>query len=87
MTVGVAAAWSLADRWPGREDTRRVWVHTCSQDGPTAMANYERRGFKVFKTETEPKEETPTPAPGRAPDRPTGIAPVPPGSPVVAGPG
>lgn len=27
------------------------------------MSNYERRGFKVFKTETEEKEETPTPGP------------------------
>ncbi|MFE0011978.1 GNAT family N-acetyltransferase, partial [Streptomyces erythrochromogenes] len=42
---------------------RRVWVHTCSQDGPSAMSNYQRRGFKVFKTETEQKEETPTPGP------------------------
>ncbi len=63
LSVGVARAWSLAERWPDREPTRRVWVHTCSQDGPTAMSNYERRGFKVFRTETESKADTPTPGP------------------------
>ncbi|WP_030195726.1 GNAT family N-acetyltransferase [Streptomyces sp. NRRL S-87] len=63
LTFGTARAWDLADRWPGREATRRVWVHTCSQDGPTAMDNYRRRGFRVFRTETEEKAETPTPGP------------------------
>ncbi|WP_030293218.1 GNAT family N-acetyltransferase [Streptomyces katrae] len=63
LTLGVEAAWSLADRWPGREATARVWLHTCSQDGPTAMDNYLRRGFKLFRTETEQKESAPTPGP------------------------
>jgi GNAT superfamily N-acetyltransferase len=26
----------------------RVWVHTCSDDAPHALANYLARGFKVF---------------------------------------
>ncbi|WP_461027000.1 GNAT family N-acetyltransferase [Streptomyces sparsus] len=51
LSRGTERAWDLADRWPGRERTRRVWVHTCSLDGPHAMANYERRGFTVFRTE------------------------------------
>ncbi|MFJ7159947.1 GNAT family N-acetyltransferase [Streptomyces sp. NPDC101118] len=63
LTVGAARAWDLADRWPDREPTRRVWVHTCSQDGPTAMDNYQRRGFRLFRTETEEKAEGPTPGP------------------------
>ncbi|MEV7419841.1 GNAT family N-acetyltransferase [Streptomyces sp. NPDC089919] len=63
LSVGTARAWDLADRWPDREPTRRVWVHTCSQDGPTAMDNYQRRGFRVFRTETEEKAEGPTPGP------------------------
>jgi GNAT superfamily N-acetyltransferase len=29
----------------------RVWLHTCSLDHPAALANYEARGFKVFKEE------------------------------------
>ncbi|MCX5011013.1 GNAT family N-acetyltransferase [Streptomyces sp. NBC_00555] len=63
LSVGVARAWDLGTRWPDREPTRRVWLHTCSQDGPTAMDNYLRRGFKLFETETESKEDTPTPGP------------------------
>lgn len=63
LTVGTARAWDLAQRWPGLAPTRRVWLHTCSQDGPTAMDNYLRRGFKVFRTETEEKQPTPTPGP------------------------
>ncbi|MCB5182576.1 GNAT family N-acetyltransferase [Streptomyces antimicrobicus] len=63
LTVGTARAWDLASRWPGRAETTRVWLHTCSQDGPTAMDNYLKRGFKVFRTETEEKPETATPGP------------------------
>jgi GNAT superfamily N-acetyltransferase len=32
----------------------RVWVHTCTLDGPHALANYEARGMRVFKVETRP---------------------------------
>jgi GNAT superfamily N-acetyltransferase len=39
LTRGVERAWAT----PG---ARRVWVHTCSLDGPAALANYERRGFR-----------------------------------------
>lgn len=31
---------------------RRVWVHTCTLDGPAALANYQARGFRVFREET-----------------------------------
>ncbi len=30
---------------------RRVWVHTCTKDHPHALSNYEKRGFRIFKTE------------------------------------
>jgi GNAT superfamily N-acetyltransferase len=30
----------------------RVWVHTCTLDGPHALANYEARGMRVYKLET-----------------------------------
>ena len=50
---GTAAAWSLADRHPSVAPTRRVWVHTCSLDGPAARRNYEARGFRVVREATE----------------------------------
>ena len=31
----------------------RVWVHTCSLDGPTALANYRARGLREFATTLE----------------------------------
>jgi ribosomal protein S18 acetylase RimI-like enzyme len=48
LSVGTARAWDLAERWPQRPRTRRVWVHTCSYDGPYALDNYRRRGFRIF---------------------------------------
>lgn len=53
LSVGTARAWDLAERWPGRPPTRRVWVHTCSDDGPHALDNYRRRGFRIFDVRTE----------------------------------
>jgi len=50
LSYGTARAWDLADRWDGRAETRRVWVHTCSLDGPHALGNYQRRGFRVTHT-------------------------------------
>jgi GNAT superfamily N-acetyltransferase len=62
LSQGVARAWDLADRWPGRQATTRVWLHTCSLDGEHAMDNYLRRGFRLFRTETA--EESVPAAPG-----------------------
>ena len=45
LTDAARRAWTL----PG---TRRVWVHTCTLDGPYALANYRARGFEPFKVET-----------------------------------
>ena len=42
----VAAAWSLPQR-AAIAPASRVWVHTCTLDGPAALANYEARGFAV----------------------------------------
>ncbi|WP_299540047.1 GNAT family N-acetyltransferase [uncultured Streptomyces sp.] len=63
LSYGVARAWDLAERWPGREATKRVWLHTCSKDGEHAMANYLRRGFRLFDTRVETEEDAPTPGP------------------------
>jgi GNAT superfamily N-acetyltransferase len=35
------------------EGAERVWVHTCTLDGPHALANYQARGFVPYKTATE----------------------------------
>lgn len=43
LTVGVQRAWNLG--------ASRVWVHTCSLDGPSAYKNYESRGFTHYDTE------------------------------------
>ncbi|MDN5823129.1 MAG: GNAT family acetyltransferase [Micrococcaceae bacterium] len=48
---GTARAWDLHTRWEGFAAVHRVWVHTCSLDGPAALANYRARGFEVFATE------------------------------------
>ncbi|MEV5843861.1 GNAT family N-acetyltransferase [Streptomyces sp. NPDC051985] len=70
LSYGAARAWDLAERWPERPQTKRVWVHTCSLDGEHAMANYQRRGFRLFdtKTEEEPDVTAPGPWPGAHPD-------------------
>ncbi|WP_282824974.1 GNAT family N-acetyltransferase [Gulosibacter sediminis] len=49
---GVAAAWTMGERFDLPAVTR-VWVHTCSLDGPAALANYQSRGFVVSGVETE----------------------------------
>ncbi len=33
--------------------TERVWLHTCSLDGPAALPNYRARGMTLFDTTTE----------------------------------
>ncbi|WP_256104736.1 GNAT family N-acetyltransferase [Streptomyces sp. ODS05-4] len=62
LAYGTARAWDLATRWPGRKPTERVWLHTCSLDGEYAMANYERRGFRLFDTRVEEEPDRPAPA-------------------------
>ncbi|MGK5557110.1 GNAT family N-acetyltransferase [Actinomadura kijaniata] len=67
LHTGAARAWDLADRWPGREPTRRVWLHTCSTDGPAALRNYQARGFRVHDVRTRPEtvgHHPPGPWPG-----------------------
>ena len=34
----------------------RVWLHTCSLDHPSALANYRARGFEIFTTVEEYEE-------------------------------
>ncbi|MGY4541959.1 hypothetical protein ACVWY0_001872 [Arthrobacter sp. UYNi723] len=44
------AAWSLTQR-VDLPQVSRVWVHTCTLDGPAALANYQSRGFVPCGTE------------------------------------
>jgi GNAT superfamily N-acetyltransferase len=38
----------------GLELGRRVWVHTCTLDGPHALANYQARGMRAYRREVGP---------------------------------
>ncbi|MET9106732.1 GNAT family N-acetyltransferase [Streptomyces zhihengii] len=63
LSYGVARAWDLGERRPELGPTGRVWLHTCSKDGPHAMDNYLRRGFRLFDTKTAEEPDTATPGP------------------------
>ncbi|MGI8855872.1 MAG: GNAT family N-acetyltransferase [Thermomicrobiales bacterium] len=45
LSVGVQRAFD--------DGAARVWLHTCSLDGPHAIANYTARGFIPYKTTTQ----------------------------------
>jgi len=44
LTRAVEEAWAL--------DAERVWLHTCTLDGPAALPNYLARGFEAYRVET-----------------------------------
>ena len=44
LTDAVERAWSLG--------ATSVWLHTCTLDDAAALPNYERRGFRAFRSET-----------------------------------
>lgn len=59
LSAAIDRAWQMG--------AVRVWVHTCNLDHPGALANYEARGFRVFKVEEQWEElpdRTPGPWPG-----------------------
>jgi GNAT superfamily N-acetyltransferase len=56
LTDVVRRAWAI-------DGTRRVWLHTCDLDHPRALANYQARGFRIFKVE-EGIEHLPAKSPG-----------------------
>lgn len=55
LTRGIQQAWAMG--------AQRVWVHTCSLDGPHALANYQARGLQIYQELTLPQD---------LPDRPMG---------------
>jgi GNAT superfamily N-acetyltransferase len=62
LTEALRRAWALGPR--------QVRVHTCSLDGPHALANYRARGMRVTSVETEVQQlpdGTPGPWPNAGP--------------------
>ena len=55
----IARGWELAPR--------RVWVHTCSLDGPAALRTYQGRGLEIYDEQVDEAllpEQRPEPWPG-----------------------
>jgi GNAT superfamily N-acetyltransferase len=65
LTRAIERAWEMGPE--------RVWVHTCSLDGPHALANYQARGMRVFKVETN-VQQLPLEAPGPWPGGHSGVS-------------
>ena len=55
LTLTIQTAWAMG--------ANRVWLHTCSLDHASALANYQARGFSIYKSETE-NLEVPEHTPG-----------------------
>lgn len=53
LTLAIDRAWDFG--------ASRVWVHTCSLDGPAALANYQARGMQVYRQEVRHLDLPPTP--------------------------
>src|SRR5262245_60133962 len=53
LTAAVERGWALGPR--------RVWLHTCTLDHPSALANYQARGFRLCRQETKLRELPPQP--------------------------
>ena len=54
--IGTGAARFLMNRALERawsSDVRRVWLHTCTFDHPSAIAFYQRSGFRPFRRQIE----------------------------------
>ena len=49
LSYGVDRAWDIG--------AERIWLHTCNLDGPHALDNYRKRGFRVFKVIEESMPE------------------------------
>ena len=63
LTRALTEAWRLHERWPALPPVSRVWLHTCTLDGPHARRNYERRGLVDYDTRTHEQDDVPAPGP------------------------
>jgi GNAT superfamily N-acetyltransferase len=59
LSQALESAWE----WKG---TKRVWVHTCTLDHPSALQNYKARGMEVYRSETASQSIHETPLSGRS---------------------
>lgn len=46
LSLGLQRAWD--------DGAGRIWVNTCNLDGPYALANYRKRGFRIYMVEEVP---------------------------------
>ncbi|MBB1273325.1 MULTISPECIES: GNAT family N-acetyltransferase [Psychromonas] len=46
LTYAIQQAWTVCH-------AKRVWVHTCSLDHPSALANYKARGLALYQQKQE----------------------------------
>ncbi|HVX10289.1 MAG TPA: GNAT family N-acetyltransferase [Pirellulales bacterium] len=51
--------WTIEQAWSYQP--RRYWLHTCTLDHPSALNNYLRRGFTLYRQETKPQTVQPDP--------------------------
>ena len=49
---GALLTSTIENAWAWSPTPSRVWVHTCNHDHPNALANYQARGFAIYKVET-----------------------------------
>lgn len=45
LSCAIKSAWLMTG-------CKRVWLHTCTDDHPSALQNYKSRGFRLYKDET-----------------------------------
>jgi GNAT superfamily N-acetyltransferase len=49
---GALLTSAIEEAWQTSPSISRVWVHTCTLDHPSALANYQARGMVIYKQET-----------------------------------
>lgn len=60
LTLTLRRAWEIEPL--DTPTVRRIWLHTSTLDHPAALPNYEKRGLRIFRTETR---QAPQPPPAR----------------------
>jgi GNAT superfamily N-acetyltransferase len=57
---GFLLRWAIHYSWTSAAagsdaPTKRLWLHTCDYDGPSALAVYKKAGFRIFEEHTGPE--------------------------------
>ncbi len=50
---GYLLRWGVDQAWARDPAPERVWVHTCTEDHPAALPNYQKIGFEPYEQHTE----------------------------------